>query len=107
MIRSQYPVPALTTRRITPVSQAETPKDRPSRRDRALVLVATHQDQKTQQKFVPQIRNASAEVVIQLMAGPHRRRGLKAAPSERARYTRAYQDAAQTKTPPPVWERRA
>lgn len=49
----------------------------------------------------------SGELLVSLSSLP-RRRGLKADPSERARYAGAYaRPAADTATPPPVRERRA
>ena len=49
----------------------------------------------------------SGELLVSLSALP-RRRGLKADPSERSRFARAYaKPAADTATPPPVRERRA
>ena len=49
----------------------------------------------------------SGELLVSLSALP-RRRGLKADPSERNRYARAYAgQAADTATPPPMRERRA
>jgi hypothetical protein len=44
--------------------------------------------------------------MVQIIGGEPRR-GLRAEPSEIARYRRTYAQAAQQKAPPPKWERRA
>jgi hypothetical protein len=105
MIRS-LPVPTPTARRVKPAAEARGSNDRPSRRDRALVVVPTPVESKPRAKTTVRARNAAAEVVIQVIGGQPRR-GLKAEASEQDRYRRAYAQAAQTQTPSPRWERRA
>jgi hypothetical protein len=106
MIRSSLPVPIQTARRVPPAGGAASSNDHTPQQERALVIVPTPRDRKPRQKTARRARNAAAEVVVQIIAGPQRR-GLKAETSELARYRTAYAQAAQTKTPPPVWERRA
>ncbi|WP_300540659.1 hypothetical protein [Maricaulis sp.] len=106
-IRSAYPVPIPTSRRVEPAGRARGSNDRPPRQEQALVPVPTPQTnaREGERSFV-RARPATAEVMVQII-GDAPRRGLKADPSEVARFRRTYEQAAQKRTPPPKWERRA
>lgn len=106
-IRSAYSVPTPTSRRIEPAGRARGSQDRPPRQERALVTVPTPQSNERDgaRSFV-RARPATAEVMVQII-GDAPRRGLKAEPSEIERFRRTYAQASETKTPPPMWERRA
>ena len=105
--RTSY-VPTLSSRRIEPAGSACGSNDRPPRQDRALVTVPTPQSRQHRSGDAgsERARPATAEVMVQIIAGPQRR-GLKAEPSERERYRRTYEQASQGMAPPPKWERRA
>ena len=105
-IRSQYPVPTLTSRRIEPAGSARGSNDRQPRQDRAHAPVPTpHSTAANPQSYV-RAQVAPAELIVQIIAGTPRR-GIRADSSEQARYRRAYHDATQKNAPPPMWERRA
>lgn len=105
-IRSQYPVPTLTSRRIKPAGSARGSNDRQPRQDRAQPPVPTpHAAAADPQSYV-RAQVAPAELIVQIIAGTPRR-GIRAETSEQARYRRAYHDAAQKNAPAPKWERRA
>lgn len=113
-IRSAYPVPTPTSRRVEPAgrargSNAHDFNQRPPRQEGALVPVPTPQsaERESDRSFV-RSRPATAEVMVQIIGGGDQpRRGLRAEPSEIDRYRRTYAQAAQQKAPPPKWERRA
>ena len=106
-IRSAYPVPTPTSRRVEPAGRARGSKDRPPRQDRALLPVPTpHSAERDSARSYVRARPATAEVMVQII-GDQPRRGLKAEPSEIARFRRTYAQAAEQKAPPPKWERRA
>lgn len=111
-IRSAYPVPTPTSRRIEPAGRARgsnafDSNQRPPRREGALVPIPAPQttERERDRSFV-RARPATAEVMVQIIGGDLRR-GLKAEASEIARYRRTYAQAAQKQAPPPKWERRA
>ena len=110
-IRSQLPVPILTSRRIEPTgsasgSNANEYNGRQQRREHALVSVPTPHSSEASPKTSVRAQLAAAEVIVQVIAG-NPRRGIRAETSEQARYRRAYSQATQKSAPPPVWERRA
>ena len=107
-IRSAYPVPIPTSRRVEPAGRARGSNDRPARQERALVTVPTPQssERDAPRNFV-RARPATAEVMVQVIAGQPRR-GLKAEASELDRYRRTYAQAAKPAAAPrPSMERRA
>lgn len=107
-IRSAYPVPIPTSRRVEPASRARGSNDRPASQERALVTVPTPQssERDAPRNFV-RARPATSEVMIQVIAGQPRR-GIKADASEIDRYRRTYEKAAQpAAVQAPQWERRA
>jgi hypothetical protein len=105
-IRSAYSVPTPTSRRVEPAGRARGSNDRPSRQDRALVPVPTpHGSERESARSYVRSRPATAEVMVQII-GDAPRRGLKAEPSEIARFRRTYEQAAQPLTSrDPKWER--
>ncbi len=105
-IRSPYPVPTLTNRRIEPAGSARGSNDRQPRQDRAQAPVPTPHVAATRSQPHVRAQVAPAELIVQIISGAPRR-GIRAETSEQARYRRAYQDATQKSAPPPMWERRA
>ena len=105
-IRSPYPVPTLSSRRIEPASSARGSNDRQPRQDRAHAPVPTPQTTASQPQSSVRAQVAPAELIVQIIAGTPRR-GIRAENSEQARYRRAYHQAAQKSAPLPQWERRA
>ncbi len=105
-IRSPYPVPTLTNRRIEPAGSARGSNDRQPRHDRAHAPVPTPHSTTAQPQSSVRAQVATAELIVQIIAGTPRR-GIRAENSEQARYRRAYHDASQKSAPTPMWERRA
>ncbi|MHA6288911.1 hypothetical protein [Maricaulis sp. CAU 1757] len=107
VIQRAYIVPTPTSRRIAPTVGAHGSNDREPQQDRARPSVPTRKpaDRSREQGYA-RARPATAEVIVQIIAGPQRR-GLKADASEQARYRRTYEQASEQKAPPPQWERRA
>ena len=108
-IRSAYSVPTPSSRRIEPAADARGSNDRQPSQDRALVTVPTpkaSQSSSREDRSFERARPATAELTVQILAGPQRR-GLRAERSEVERYRRTYEQATQSKAPPPKWERRA
>lgn len=105
-IRSPYPVPTLTSRRIEPAGSARGSNDRQPRQDRAHAPVPTPHAAAAEPQSYTRAQVAPAELIVQIIAGSPRR-GIRAENSEQARYRRAYHQAAQKSAPLPQWERRA
>lgn len=105
-IRSPYPVPTLTSRRIEPAGSARGSNDRQPRQDRAHAPVPTPHPTTADPQSHVRAQVAPAELIVQIIAGAPRR-GIRAENSELVRYRRAYHEASQKSAPLPRWERRA
>lgn len=105
-IRSATSVPTLPSRRVPPVGNAHGSQDRPPRQDRQLPVPTAQAADTREERGFERARPASAELVVQILAGPERR-GLKADRGELERYRRTYAQTSQKLAPLPRWERRA
>jgi len=106
-IRSAYPVPTPSRRRVEPAGRARGSNDRPPRQDAPVTVPTRQRTERDSDRSFVRARPATAEVMVQIIGGDMPRRGLKAEPSEVERFRRTYEKAAAPSAPAPKWGRSA